>query len=802
MASAHPTATNSVPQGAAGGARPNFPTPSMVTLGPPESWEDDGNKITGQMAVVDHYTFKVTQACSGASGESMYSSLNGLQDWGPGQGRSDPTAPQAWSPAQQGTDWLLRDLSVTRGEGGLAPVPSRPPNPAVNLDAISWALPPRTWGTDPQHMAKLIVITMAFQSHKPVGRRPYVVNPANRQLRNGEGLAQAIARGAGEEYTAWCHQQVFFRPSQSLEDGEVMVCGPFQLSNQGYEGIVNIAMQNVPRGTGLEVQKAILLIYYRTLFHRTRELKIHNLVMSLIGVGAWDYDPVTSAWCFLEVFQEQPDDQFGVTLLIPGNTRGSMMLANSMRRAQMEVWPSDLRGGWSEVFEPLPGDGEPLKTIQQELTEAVQLFAMRKRHTWHGQGEARASQGDQNLWGGTTWPSAEHERRGQDMGQRAYQIPGPLPAQRAFMPLHVPQRTYESPDSSLLEDPHRLEEGKGHPGQWVPSEQPSQPPVGALNGLLRMKWPWTGTLGLQISQDRLAPAAVNQQQAVPLWLATPSGDMVRPAMVDQPPGGQLQSSSIPLESLLSPQHPWAFCDHHLLHLTRRSRTDPIQTWSMTQRALRQGQESHHGLPLRQNPSLDPVQFLGRGETSLEGTLLELETKRAKAIKVRPLSNEPPLRGQVFTTSTDLVWGPGIEDLSNNSEGELAGAEMGRMVQGYPVDWKTAGSLAKSPTTEMVLSKPDLSEPLKHAYLHSGYEAVREQALERDRALALAARAQPSQDLHMMRSEYSLSNYARTEGRLPSRLASTPVETSTPLRANIPTQRGLIPRNELYPRGGD
>ena len=82
-----------------------------------------------------------------------------------------------------------------------------------------------------------------------------------------------------------------------------MVCGPYWLRLRGYQGIVNMAMENITLGTDIETQKTILIGYYKNLFKQAYSLQMHSVVMSLFGVGTLNYDPSTSIWCFLEVFQ-------------------------------------------------------------------------------------------------------------------------------------------------------------------------------------------------------------------------------------------------------------------------------------------------------------------------------------------------------------------------------------------------------------------------------------------------------------------------------------------------------------------
>ena len=136
------------------------------------------------------------------------------------------------------------------------------PTHTPTLDTMSWQISPRTTKTTPKRVYKLKVYSTKFEQYMPSGERPFVVNPANRWLTNGAGLAATIAQGAGPEYTAWCIQTVGAQADQALRNGEVVVCGPYRLRQRGYQGIVNVAMENISLGTDVETQKTILIGYY------------------------------------------------------------------------------------------------------------------------------------------------------------------------------------------------------------------------------------------------------------------------------------------------------------------------------------------------------------------------------------------------------------------------------------------------------------------------------------------------------------------------------------------------------------
>ena len=322
MDSAYPTATDNASSGAVGGARPASPTPSAGTMAPPsvDSWEGDVNSSdydsNGVMAPVVLHNGGAAARYESSAG-SAYPDLQGLLNWNPGATRAGPTAPLPWLSGPTGAGGQEWDPLTNEGEQAEPEREGRklPPLPKM-LDAFSWRIPARTHTITPERMLKLKVYTERFEKHTPEGERPFVVNPANRYLDNTAGMAAAVAHGAGQGYDTWCRRTVEARPNRKLENGEILVCAPYQLSQRDYHGIITVAMQNITKGTSEERQKSILLAYYGKLFAQAYDMQIYNIVMTLFGTGTWDYDQALSIWCFMEVFQGLPDDRLEVTLLV------------------------------------------------------------------------------------------------------------------------------------------------------------------------------------------------------------------------------------------------------------------------------------------------------------------------------------------------------------------------------------------------------------------------------------------------------------------------------------------------------
>ena len=1100
MASAYPTAAEDTPLGASSGARPVSPSHSTGTLAPGEGWDNESfDDESGRAAPVIQDAFMGT---STSHGTSLYPELSEVQ-LNPRARRTDATAPHIWFPEAQEQSVIPRwDPADTGGEKATPRRVGLLPPPTPTLDTMSWQIPPRTKPTTSHRMFKLKVHTTRFENHIPDGERPFVVNPANRRLTNQKGLAQAIQQGAGAEYAAWCTQMVNARPDRMLEDGEVVVCGPYLLSQRGYQGIANVAMQNITLGTSTETQTNVLIRYYNNLFRQAYDLQMNSLVMSLFGVGQWSYDPITSIWCFLDAFQGLPDDRLEITLLIP-----DVRMANTVRRAQMEAWPRDQRRGWGETFEIPPPRG-----IVEELTTRLQNLEFRQNQTWPRLSEAieaerRARNPHPETQHGSTWPPAGSEGQGQRQGSDALgaRPRSPAPAQAAFVANSIQPGSNQQP----TENPRGQDSEERALPPISSLIRPPQDPVGTPRGLPAPVPLYPGGIKLQAhAQENEGPRRMPplherhipndpSRGFVPIQTPRPATAFSVPMATSTPRYGavtQSQNTSLvpaadnsvelldqstpqeslsegpqtmttgahdtPIDIIVSDQdiweHPsrdaWSLLTFTNPSLTKSARWEaslarkgglayrdlrrvimntrseiglcpgkPVLTQchdifspvtKVVHMALRKttldgnvllGSEKYKlikdirsliqdsslfegdgsaGRPYRmvinmkwgrfkvqglkkiwmwdaivsaltsiedpdhmviylmvdsgdlgtvnaivqrareENEDLDEesgphtssgqisrrdsassgpssrgpshnaqskllssnqgagqhdlsergrsttrrraaVQFDSSGSRSQSATRRGIlktsssqpdeeeddeesgsnwepeyagrgppqgacmvrrapsrasstsqsrsrshsrsrerpayprgdppraKNKRAKAIKLRPLRAEPPLKGKSFRTSSGLEWGSGISDISDDSEGELAGIESGQMITGYPADWETARALARSPSAERVLAQPGLSGPYKDAYLQAGYDLLRDQVLERDIAMARAARAQSYRDTPVMRGNYPSSYNARQESELPSRLAPNPVGSSTPYSA---------PLSFLYPNG--
>ena len=1102
MATAHPNAADNALPRVDGEARPVSPAFSTVTIGTREGWGSDFSEGTSGIAA--EYTpinpFSGVSTSHGHGEGRMYPDLNQIKNLATGARGREPTAPRPhqWFPESQDLSQMNWDplanvggQTTPQGEGRLPP---RTPE----LNKISWPIPPRTTTTNARKMCKLAVNTTMFENFTPPGNRSFIVNPANRGLSNQRGLARAIEKGAGIQYANWCSQIVGTRTHGALEDGEVAACGSYLLRNKGYWGILNMAMQNVAEGTRHETQKKILMGYYDALFRTAYHMRLESLVMSLFGVGTWNYDQLTSVWCFLEVFQRLPEDSFKITLLIP-----DVKLANTVRRAQMEAWPRDRREGWGEHFEvPSPNP------IVQELTSTLRDMVLCQNQTWPRLGEdgadrrggGNATPEIQTQW--TTWPPAGPGRQsqGQDAEAPGTRSHSPAPAQLTYMTPSTNPAPHVFSHLNPLEGPGWGDEEEGGLDPRVSSVHPSQDPIGAERGLRapvplylggnRQQSP-TQELGESRSMPRLYRERIPQNQdrgfepiSTSRHREGPEGpgatSTPRHGVVDHPPNaspvpthtsfsevsnqsasrGTLSAGPRMADSSAHDTRPkiivsdqdlgqdpslgegWSLLTftnpslmkkglwesnitkrggalyqdlrktimntrNHIglipgkplkseclnifpavtkmVHMTLRKTTlegrvlpesdktkmirnitsllkDPtsyegngspnqpyklvinlkwgrytvqglrkVWMWEAIYAAIsslddpghtticlmvdssdleevrQSAQEleendedsdgrsgSHHssgrsrqrndtGSEPRsrgsdhnvQNRSLSsqsgtehqdqsergrstmrrravqfdssrslsrssPTRGILRHSSSLpdeegestetgseEGSDWEAEYEgrrshlsanrrrpqspprassssrsrsrsrsrdrptyqrgpppraknaRAKRILLRPLEKGPPLRGREFRTNSGLNWNSGITNISDDSEGELAGDESGEMVHGYPVEWEEARALARSPSAERVLSQPGLAEPYKHAYLHAGYDLLRDQIIERDLALARVARGTTLGDHPLMRGNDPSSDYARQTSNLTSRLALPPLRNSTP-----------------------
>ena len=179
-----------------------------------------------------------------------------------------------------------------------------------------------------------------------------------------------------------------------------------------------------------------------------------------------------------------------------------------------------------------------------------------------------------------------------------------------------------------------------------------------------------------------------------------------------------------------------------------------------------------------------------------------KNKRAKPVMPRPLRAEPPLRGRRSCTSSGPEWGSGISDISDESEGKLEGDESGIMLQGYPAKWGDARALARSPSAERVLSQPGLTGLYKDADLHAGYDLMREQIVQRDTAMARAARASSPGRNSKRRGSTPSSYHARQESELPSNYPPDWRWSSTPYSAysSLSYPNGGLVHATGYPSG--
>ena len=1115
MASANPNAANSALLGAVGGARPVSPTHSFGTVGPGESWESESNDAANSAVIQNAFMGSNSHAISMGN---LYPDLEGIQLSCPGAGINPATAPlsHTWFPDLQGPGTADWEPLENTGETAMPQNEGRLPPPTPTLDALSWRVPPRTTGITAERMYKLKVHSATIQQFEPQGGRPFVVNPANRYLSNRAGLALAIEIGAGVEYAAWCHQIVRTRPNEILGDGEVVVCGPYLLSQRGYQGIVNVAMENVIAGTQPEAQKPILNRYYDNLFKQAYNLKIDYLVMSLFGVGTWNYDKLTSIWCFLDSFQRLPNDNLEIALLIPDVT-----LANTVRRAQMEAWPRDRRHGWGDAFE-IP----PPHHVAQELSLALQDMNLRQNQTWPRSSEEHRTEATGGNAPNTTrnmrvtWPPAGLGGQNQGPGGDSSETFPPSPAQPIFeTPSHLPvpstphhqhpadrsggqSREERGPAPRLLpahssqdpvgtprvlpapvplypggagpnshsqtqmgsrempllyerhipHDPSRVLAPIRNPGpptgpqrplatstpsHRMATQQPDVSPVPAPTHFLEVsnqsapqgslsEGPRTTTSGAQdaplnivvsdqfVEQDpsgvkwslltftnpsltksarwethiirkggapyrELRKAIMDTRSQIGLCpgkpLMTPCPNifpavtkMVHLALRKNTLEGTVLPESEQrkvfrdISALMEdrslfegygfPDQPyrmiinmkwgrfkvqglkktwmWAAIaaalssindpDHMVIHLM----VDPEDVRAM-EKAVRQSQEHnedrdedsrphsspgqiswresissgsrqrdpspgaqhgslssrqgtrHQDLPERGRSTIKKrvgIQFNswespghsstprsilkqassqhteeeeseesdsdweqeyeGRGpplgacttgatntssrassssqsrsrshsrerRTYPRGEPPRAKNKRAKPVKLRPLRAEPPLKGSRFCTSSGLEWSSGISDISDDSEGELEGDESGIMLQGYPAKWEDARALARSPSAERVLSQPGLTGPYKDAYLHAGYDLMREQIIRRDTAMARAARASSPGQSIVRRGRTPSSYQARQEAELPSILDIVPVRSSTPYSAysSLSYPNGGLVHATGYPSG--
>ena len=1120
MASAYPTAAENAPLGADGRARPVSPTHSTGTVAPTEEWDSDSiDDADGRANAIIQNPFMGASTSRGPS-EQLYPDLEGIQNLTPGAGRTHPTAPNThiWFTETQEPNQSHWNPFRTMGGQASSSDGGRLPPSTPELNAMSWQIPPRTTHATAERMHKVTVHSKRFEQFIPPGNRPFVVNPANRGLLNGAGLALAIEKGAGIDYVRWCCRTVanLLNDNKLLEDGEVVVCEPYLLALRGYQGIVNVAMQNIEPGTPIHTQTAKLTRYYENLFRKAYELHMDSLVMSLFGVGTWKYDPSTSIWCFLDAFQRTAHEGLEIALLVP-----NVIMANTVRRALMEAWPRDQREGWGDAFETPPPN-----PVAQELSATLQAMALRQNQSWPGQGEenleARGGRnsppGTQSLWS-TTWPPAGPGSRGQGQGLEALGIGprSPTPAQ----PTSVTPGNQPVPDTSRHRHPTEAYRGEDR-GERSLGPQPSlidftQDPVGTPRLLLAPAPLYQGGAGLQShtsepGESRGMPTLhlrhippdssrvfvpiqsprVQMDPRRPLATSTPSHGMVRHPDASAVPEAthfiEVSGQSAPQGSLSEGQQTTISGAHDTLMNIIVSDQDIEQgtsrdTWSLltftnpslTKSArwethiMRKGgapyqelrktiMDTRSGIGLcpgkavgTQRPNIFPavtkVVHLTLRKTTFEGSVLpesdqtkmfndiksliqdrslfegygspdrpyrmiinmkwgrykvqglkkawmweaiaaalssindpdhmiiqlmvdptdkeaventveqfegdnedldedsrphnssgqlsqrdsansgprsrgsshnaqssplissqgtgqqelsergrsrsrrragvrfnsleshsrsttprsilrqssshqeeeeeseetgsdweaeydgrgppseasrvprpssrasstsqsrsrsqsrerrtyprgeppRAKNKRAKAIKLRPLRQEPPLRGHKFRTSSDLHWSSGISDISDDSEGELAGHESGQMLPGYPVKWATARALARSPSAERVLAQPGLTGPYKEAYLQAGYDLLREQLIERDTAMAQVARVNPSGENSLMRGHDSSSYYTRPDLELASRLALPPVGSSTPHSAysSLPYPNGGLVQATGYSSG--
>ena len=1014
---------------------------------------DDAN---GYAAAVIRDVFMGVDTSHGTSMGDLHSDLEDVQLVTPGAGSPPATAPLSpiWFPELQGPDTADWEPLVSSGETARP----RDEERLHPLTTASWRMPWMT-GTTAERMykAKVKVYSTTFEQFKPQGGRPFVVNPADRYLKNQAGLALAIEVGAGVEYADWCLRTVGTRPKQILKGGEVVVCGPYLLAQRGYQGIVNVAMENVKSGTRLEHHKLILSRYYDNLFRQAYNLQIDYLVMSLFGVGTWNYDRLTSVWCFLDSFQRQPDDKLEIALLIP-----DVKLANTVRRAQMEAsprdnsaerggrkpppgtqsmmeahtWPPEGRGhqGQEQGIDTLEAPSHSLAPVQPTLTtpdaRLLPATSLRSHTTERTEGPDRGDRGfvpqsslvnpSQDpvgvprgplapvpLYPGGIRPQTLHHKLGETQGMPSLNERHiPYDSSRRFVPIETPraptdprrplatstprdgwatqpQEVYPVPEATCTVKVHNQSTPQGSLGEGpraetsgvpdtlltviVSDQDVGQGPPSDKWSLLTFTNPsltecakWEVQLRRKggAPYQELRKAIMSTRSEIGLCPGKPlmtqcqnifpnvtklvhltlrsdnlSGDVL--------PGSEKNKIVKDLRSLLqdrslfegygTPGEPYRMAinmkwgkfkvqglkkvwmreaiaaalssindsDYMVIHLMvdpedvrtventvqqseeniedlgddsqphsssgRSSQRDsvvvlgprprgssrstlnstlsfhpeigrqdlPERGRSMTgKKAVVQfdssGSHSHSAIPkgiLRQSSSYqegeDELTETGSDwEADSDGEVIfhrarrapgpsprdsstsqsrsrshsrerhayprgeppRAKNKRAKAVKLRPLRAEPPLRGKRFTTSSGLEWGSGILDISDDSEGELAGVESGRMVRGYPVDWETARALARSPSAERVLAQPGLTGPYKEAYLHTGYDVLREQLLERDLAMARVARLPSSRVNSVTRGSEPSSYYTRQESELTSRLALPPVGRSTPYSA--------------------
>ena len=275
MANAYPTAAEDGPPGLGSRAQPISPTLSSETVAPGErDYDSDVDSDIGPMQ--GHNPFRGANVL--LERPSLYPELPQVSSWNSRDGGAGLSAPQGSYPGadlsperhalfypetsqdcrlssegRRADDaalgrWTSHDMGAhphpswelsagsSQGEPVTAePQGSLPPPPAV-LDQMSWAIEPRSNSITAEHMRHLSVKDTAFADLQPMGVNPYAVNPANRGLTNGRGLAQAIERAAGPGYRAWCQATVDNRPSSCLDNGEVVVSEPYHLRSKGYAG--------------------------------------------------------------------------------------------------------------------------------------------------------------------------------------------------------------------------------------------------------------------------------------------------------------------------------------------------------------------------------------------------------------------------------------------------------------------------------------------------------------------------------------------------------------------------------------
>ena len=175
-------------------------------------------------------------------------------------------------------------------------------------------------------------------------------------------------------------------------------------------------------------------------------------------------------------------------------------------------------------------------------------------------------------------------------------------------------------------------------------------------------------------------------------------------------------------------------------------------------AIQRSRSSSRASSRTSSPDTSPTRHPAEVQRKVypKGKSPRAKNARAQPVMFRPLAEGVPLKGKPLMSKTGLRWSTGLDEISDDSEGDLAGEEQGGMIPGYSATWENARFIARAPRVERVLSQPGLTTGYKQSYIQAGYENMKEQLQSRDVSVARMVR---EKNRHNLQNSEIMRNHA-------------------------------------------